>query len=207
MDRFDLVKESFEKKAVKVENPARKTSDYYGELVFDRTKMHKYLDAATLKALLECIDNGMPLDRDTADGVARGMKEWAMANGVTHVTHWFQPLTEGTAEKHDSLIDYDGKGGVIESFTGKDLIQQEPDASSFPSGTTPCASLQYSFPIRGRRSTTRLLSSAPSRPFRMRLCPSAGFSIRLSAKSGPISDGSRNISSSTSRFIPPVPTS
>ena len=134
MDRFDLVKESFEKKAVKVENPARKTSDYYGELVFDRTKMHKYLDAATLKALLECIDNGMPLDRDTADGVARGMKEWAMANGVTHVTHWFQPLTEGTAEKHDSFIEHDGKGGMIEEFSGKLLVQQEPDASSFPSG-------------------------------------------------------------------------
>ena len=134
MDRFDLVKESFEKKAVKVESPSRKTSDYFGELVFDRTKMHKYLDAGSLKALLECIDNGIPLDRETADGVARGMKEWAMENGVTHVTHWFQPLTEGTAEKHDSLIDYDGKGGVIETFSGKDLVQQEPDASSFPSG-------------------------------------------------------------------------
>ncbi len=134
MDRFDLVKESFEKKALPVENPSLKTSEYYGELVFDRTKMHKYLDADTLKALLECIDNGAPLDHKTADGVAAGMKEWAMEHGVTHVTHWFQPLTEGTAEKHDSLIDYDGKGGVIESFSGKELVQQEPDASSFPSG-------------------------------------------------------------------------
>ena len=134
IDRFDLVKESFEKKAVAVEVPSGKTSDYYGELVFDRSKMHKYLDADTLKALLECIDKGVALDRKTADGVARGMKEWAMEHKVTHITHWFQPLTEGTAEKHDSLIDYDGKGGVIETFDGKSLAQQEPDASSFPSG-------------------------------------------------------------------------
>ncbi len=134
IDRFDLVKESFEKKAVAVEVPSDKTSAYYGELVFDRSKMYKYLDAASLKALLECIDKGVALDRKTADGVARGMKEWAMEHNVTHITHWFQPLTEGTAEKHDSLIDYDGKGGVIETFDGKSLAQQEPDASSFPSG-------------------------------------------------------------------------
>ena len=96
--------------------------------------MCKYLDADSLQALLACIEGGKPLDRKTADGVARGMKEWAIEHGVTHVTHWFQPLTEGTAEKHDSLIDYDGKGGVIETFDGKMLAQQEPDASSFPSG-------------------------------------------------------------------------
>lgn len=134
IDRFELVKESFIKKAVPAECPEKKTSDYYGELVFDRSKMHKYLDAETLKALLECIDEGKALDRKTADGVAEGMKTWAMEHHVTHVTHWFQPLTEGTAEKHDSLIDYDGKGGVIETFDGKALAQQEPDASSFPSG-------------------------------------------------------------------------
>ncbi|MCR4571940.1 MAG: glutamine synthetase III, partial [Bacteroidales bacterium] len=134
MDRFNLVKESFVKKEVPVEVPSGKTSDYFGELVFDRKKMAKYLDADSLKALLSCIEGGKPLGRKEADGVARGMKEWAMEHGVTHVTHWFQPLTEGTAEKHDSLIDYDGKGGVIESFDGKALVQQEPDASSFPSG-------------------------------------------------------------------------
>lgn len=134
IDRFDLVKESFEKRAVPAERPEGKTSDYYGELVFDRPKMHKYLDAKTLNALLDCIDNGKSLDRETADGVAKGMKEWAMEHHVTHVTHWFQPLTEGTAEKHDSLIEYDGKGGVIETFDGKSLAQQEPDASSFPNG-------------------------------------------------------------------------
>ena len=134
MDRSDLVKESFVKKEIPASIPAGKTSDYYGELVFDRKKMCKYLDVESLHALLDCIEGGKPLDRKTADGVARGMKEWAIEHGVTHVTHWFQPLTEGTAEKHDSLIDYDGKGGVIETFDGKMLAQQEPDASSFPSG-------------------------------------------------------------------------
>ena len=134
MDRSDLVKESFVKKEVPASIPAGKTSDYFGELVFDRKKMCKYLDVESLHALLDCIEGGKPLDRKTADGVARGMKEWAIEHGVTHVTHWFQPLTDGTAEKHDSLIDYDGKGGVIETFDGKMLAQQEPDASSFPSG-------------------------------------------------------------------------
>ena len=134
IERFDLVKESFGKKAVPAEKPEKKISEYFGELVFDRKKMHKYLDSSTLKSLLECIEGGKPLDRRTADGVAEGMKEWAMEHHVTHVCHWFQPLTEGTAEKHDVLIDYDGKGGVIESFDGGALAQQEPDASSFPSG-------------------------------------------------------------------------
>ena len=129
-----MVKESFEKKAVAAEMPQGKPSDYFGELVFDRNKMHKYLDANTLAALLDCIDNGKALDRKTADGVARGIKEWALEHHVTHVTHWFQPLTDTTAEKHDSLIEYDRKGGVIESFDGRSLAQQEPDASSFPNG-------------------------------------------------------------------------
>ena len=134
IDRFELVRESFRKKAPAVEVPSQKTSEYFGACVFDRAKMRKYLDPQTLQALLECIDKGHPLDRTTADGVARGMKEWALENHVTHITHWFQPLTEGTAEKHDSLIDLDGKGGVIETFDGKALAQQEPDASSFPNG-------------------------------------------------------------------------
>ena len=134
MDRSDLVKESFVKKEVPASIPTGKTSDYFGELVFDRKKMCKYLDVESLHALLDCIEGGKPLDRKTADNVARGMKQWAIEHGVTHVTHWFQPLTDGTAEKHDSLIDYDGKGGVIETFDGKMLAQQEPDASSFPSG-------------------------------------------------------------------------
>ena len=134
MDRADLVKESFEKKAIPAERPEVGPSEYFGELVFERAKMHRYLDADTLKALLDCIEGGQNLDRATADKVAAGMKQWALEHGVTHITHWFQPLTEGTAEKHDSLLDYDGKGGVIESFDGSSLVQQEPDASSFPNG-------------------------------------------------------------------------
>lgn len=118
MDRSELVKESFEKKAVAAEIPGGNPSDYFGELVFDRAKMHRYLDPDSLYALIDCIDNGKALDRKTADGVAKGMKEWALEHGVTHVTHWFQPLTDTTAEKHDSLIEYDGKGGVIEPFDG-----------------------------------------------------------------------------------------
>ena len=133
-ERLELVKESFEKKAVPADIPALRTSEYFGELVFDRKKMIKYLDSKTLSCFLDCIDRGVPLDRKTADGIALGMKEWALENHVTHITHWFQPLTETTAEKHDSLIEYDGKGGVIEKFDGSSLIQQEPDASSFPNG-------------------------------------------------------------------------
>ncbi len=144
LDRFNLVRESFMKKARPVDKPEGRPSEYFGELVFNRKQMEKYLDAKTLKALLACIDGGRPLDGETADGVARGMKEWALEHHVTHVTHWFQPLTEGTAEKHDSLIEYDGKGGVIESFDGKALAQQEPDASSFPSG-----GLRATFEARG----------------------------------------------------------
>ena len=132
------------KKARPVDTPEGRPSEYFGELTFDRNKMQKYLDAKTFYALLECIEGGKPLDRKTADGVARGMKEWALEHHVTHVTHWFQPLTEGTAEKHDSLIDYDGQGGVIETFDGKALAQQEPDASSFPSG-----GLRATFEARG----------------------------------------------------------
>jgi glutamine synthetase len=132
--RFDVIQDAFKKKAAVVEAPAKKTSEYFGELVFNRDKMRKYLDDATFKAIVSCIDNGEPLDRKTADGVAAGMKTWAMEHGVTHVTHWFQPLTDGTAEKHDSFMEYDGKGGMIETFDGKALAQQEPDASSFPSG-------------------------------------------------------------------------
>ena len=144
MDRFNLVRESFMKKARPVDTPEGRPSEYFGELTFDRNKMQKYLDAKTFYALLECIEGGKPLDRKTADGVAKGMKEWAQEHHVTHVTHWFQPLTEGTAEKHDSLIDYDGQGGVIETFDGKALAQQEPDASSFPSG-----GLRATFEARG----------------------------------------------------------
>jgi len=132
--RFDVVQDAFKKKAVNVKTPDCPPSGYFGELVFNREKMHKYLDEKSYKALVNCIDNAVPLDSETANAVASGMKVWALEHGVTHITHWFQPLTEGTAEKHDSFMEYDGKGGMIEKFDGKALVQQEPDASSFPNG-------------------------------------------------------------------------
>ncbi|MBO4465332.1 MAG: glutamine synthetase III [Bacteroidales bacterium] len=132
--RFDVVQEAFRKRAVDVDIPAGKPSDYFGSLVFGRANMRKYLDQDTYQRLVHCIDDGAPLDSDTADKVAEGMKVWALEHGATHVTHWFQPLTEGTAEKHDSFLTPDGNGTVIEQFDGKSLAQQEPDASAFPNG-------------------------------------------------------------------------
>ena len=134
VNRLDLVRSSFEKKALDSEPFAGKYSEVFGELVFDRAKMRQYLDPDVFNRLLDCIEGGGQLDRQTADQVAKGMKEWALGHGVTHVTHWFQPLTDGTAEKHETLIDYDGRGGIIERFDGSSLVQQEPDASSFPNG-------------------------------------------------------------------------
>ena len=132
--RFNVVQEAFKKRAKEVENPKERPSEYYAKYVFNREKMFQYLDVKTYNALINCIDNGAPLDRTVADKVATGMKTWAMELGVTHYTHWFQPLTEGTAEKHDAFVEHDGKGGMVEEFSGKLLVQQEPDASSFPNG-------------------------------------------------------------------------
>ena len=132
--RFRVVEEAFKKKPVEVIPPVERPSEYYGKNVFNRAKMYKYLPADIYDKLVDVIDNGARLDRSIADGVAAGIRQWAEENGVTHYTHWFQPLTEGTAEKHDAFIEHDGKGGMIEEFSGKLLVQQEPDASSFPSG-------------------------------------------------------------------------
>ena len=132
--RFQVVEEAFKKKPLDVISPTERPSEYFGKYVFTREKMYKYLSRDVYLKLIDVIDNGTRLDRSIADAVARGMRQWAEENGVTHYTHWFQPLTEGTAEKHDAFIEHDGKGGMIEEFTGKLLVQQEPDASSFPSG-------------------------------------------------------------------------
>ena len=132
--RFDAVQTASRKKPVDVISPVERPSEYFGKKVFNRAKMYKYLPADVYQKMIDVIDNGATLDRSIADAVAKGMKQWADENGVTHYTHWFQPLTEGTAEKHDSFIEHDGKGGMIEEFSGKLLVQQEPDASSFPSG-------------------------------------------------------------------------
>ena len=117
-----------------VEFTEQRPSGLFGKYVFNREKMFKYLPIDIFNKMMDVMENGERLDRSIADGVANGMKKWAEDNGVTHYTHWFQPLTEGTAEKHDSFIEPDGKGGMIEEFSGKLLVQQEPDASSFPSG-------------------------------------------------------------------------
>lgn len=134
MLRFKAVEATLNREPVEVKEPAGRPSDYYGEYVFNREKMFKYLSKSTYEVLVDAIDNQKALSREIADSVAAGMKQWAIDMGVTHYTHWFQPLTDGTAEKHDGFIEYDGKGGVVEEFSGKLLIQQEPDASSFPSG-------------------------------------------------------------------------
>lgn len=132
--RFKVVEESFDRKAIPVDIPAERPDKYYARYVFNRSKMMEYLPKKTFEALVYAIDNKEPLSRNLADSVAEGMKRWAIDNGARHYTHWFHPLTDGTAEKHDSFIDHDGKGGVVEEFSGKLLVQQEPDASSFPNG-------------------------------------------------------------------------
>ena len=132
--RFQVVEGAFLKRPQEVIKPVERPSEYFGKYVFNRAKMYKYLPTSVYEKLVNAIDNGSPLDRSIADAVATGMRQWAEENGVTHYTHWFQPLTEGTAEKHDAFIEHDGKGGMIEEFSGKLLVQQEPDASSFPSG-------------------------------------------------------------------------
>ena len=132
--RFQVVEEAFKKRALDVKAPAERPSEYFGKYVFNKQKMYKYLPSDTYDKMIDVMDNGARLDRSIADAVADGMKKWAMEMGVTHYTHWFQPLTEGTAEKHDAFVEHDGKGGMIEKFSGKLLVQQEPDASSFPNG-------------------------------------------------------------------------
>ena len=132
--RFQVVEEAFKKHALDVKAPSERPSEYFGKYVFNKEKMYRYLPKNVYDKMIDVIDNGASLDRSIADAVADGMKKWALEMGVTHYTHWFQPLTEGTAEKHDAFVEHDGKGGMIEKFSGKLLVQQEPDASSFPNG-------------------------------------------------------------------------
>ena len=132
--RFRVVEKAFHKKPVEVASPATRPSEYFAKYVFNREKMFKYLPSNVYAKLIDVIDNGATLDRSIANAVADGMKKWAIELGVTHYTHWFQPLTEGTAEKHDAFVEHDGKGGMLEEFSGKLLVQQESDGSSFPNG-------------------------------------------------------------------------
>ena len=134
--RFRVVEKAFQAKPFEVPAPAERPSEYFGKYVFNREKMFKYLPSKVFEKLVDAMDNGATLDRGIADAVAEGMKRWASELGATHYTHWFQPLTEGTAEKHDAFVEHDGKGGMMEEFSGKLLVQQEPDASSFPNSGT-----------------------------------------------------------------------
>lgn len=131
--RFKVVEEAFDRKAIPVEIPVERPEEYYGKYVFNRKKMLEYLPRETYDALVYAIDNKEHISREVADSVAAGMKQWAIDNGARHYSHWFHPLTDGTAEKHDAFVELQGEG-VVEKFAGKLLVQQEPDASSFPNG-------------------------------------------------------------------------
>ncbi len=132
--RFKMVDDASKKQPLRITPPAERPSEYFGRKVFGKAAMKEYLPADVYAKMCDVMDNAAPFDRAIADAVADGMKRWAMSLGATHYTHWFQPLTEGTAEKHDGFVEHDGQGGMVEKFEGKLLVQQEPDASSFPSG-------------------------------------------------------------------------
>ena len=134
MLRFKMLEAALNHTVVDVAAPGSNPSEYFGEKVFGRKQMRKYLNRQTCEALLNTIENNTPLTPEVADAIAAGMRQWASEHGADHYCHWFQPLTGGTAEKHDSFSEPDGSGGMLEEFSGKVLIQQEPDASSFPSG-------------------------------------------------------------------------
>jgi glutamine synthetase len=142
--RFKAVAEAANRKPVEAVKPSEKVTDYYGKKVFNKEAMNQHLSKETYKTIIDVIEKGKTIDRGVAEHVAAGMRMWALENGATHYSHWFQPLTDGTAEKHDAFVEHDGKGGLIEEFSGKLLAQQEPDASSFPSG-----GLRNTFEARG----------------------------------------------------------
>lgn len=132
--RFRALESSINRAPVVVVPPSAKVSDYYGANVFDKEKMHKYLSKEVFKQVMEAINTGQRIDRKVAELVAAAMKSWAVSMGATHYTHWFQPLTGTTAEKHDAFFELSDDGRAIEGFSSSALVQQEPDASSFPSG-------------------------------------------------------------------------
>ena len=142
--RFHALKEVLNRQSAEVVWEENLVSDYFGMKVFNQEKMKKYLSKEAFEAVSNAIENGTTINRKMADQVAQGMKAWAIENGATHYTHWFHPLTDGTAEKHDTFIVHSADGGVIESFSGTFLAQQEPDASSFPSG-----GIRQTFEARG----------------------------------------------------------
>ena len=132
--RITAIEDVLERAPKALETPSRKISEYYGDNAFTLSAMREYLTEEAYDHVVAATQDGIRIDRKIADQVASSLKEWAMARGATHYTHWFQPLTGSTAEKHDSFIQPDGRGGAIERFDGSLLVQQEPDASSFPNG-------------------------------------------------------------------------
>lgn len=142
--RFKALDVLLNRKPVDVKYPAEKISEYYGENVFDIDKMRRYLSKEGFQNVMTAIETGSRIDRKAADQIASGMKEWAVSRGATHYTHWFHPLTDSTAEKHDAFMELDSKGHAFEAFSGELLSQQEPDASSFPHG-----GLRNTFEARG----------------------------------------------------------
>jgi glutamine synthetase len=132
--RFSALREVFSREPVEVTTPSKIVSEYYGQNVFDLPKMERYLSKEAYKVVKRAINEGKSLSRQEADQVATGLKAWAISRGATHYTHWFHPLTDGTAEKHDGFIEIGDNGHVVEKFSGEFLVQSEPDASSFPSG-------------------------------------------------------------------------
>lgn len=142
--RFHAVETASNRKVSVVTPPQAKISEFFGCKVFNRKAMAQYLSKETFKEITHAIDFGEPVSLNLASHVAPAMRMWAMENGATHYTHWFHPLTDGTAEKHDAFVERDGQGGMIEEFSGKILAQQEPDASSFPNG-----GLRSTFEARG----------------------------------------------------------
>ena len=131
---FNLVQEAFDHKVVPAQALPKNIAAIYGENVFNIDTMRKYMSRKVFKKVEEAIAAGKAIDTEIAESVALAMKKWAMKKGATHYTHWFHPLNDGTAEKHDSFIQKDGPYKVMEEFNGKLLVQQEPDASSFPNG-------------------------------------------------------------------------
>lgn len=142
--RFKALEELFGRMPIEIELPSKNVSEYFGENVFDLPKMERFLSKEAYKVVKRAINEGKSLSRIEADQVATGLKAWAMGRGATHYTHWFHPLTDGTAEKHDGFIDISDNGHVVEKFSGEVLVQSEPDASSFPSG-----GLRNTFEARG----------------------------------------------------------
>ena len=174
--RFQVVEEAFKKKALEVPTPSERPSEYFGKYVFNRQKMFKYLPAEVYRKMIDVMENGASLDRSIADAVAEGMKRWAQEMGATHYTHWFQPLTEGTAEKHDAFVEHDGKGGMMEirnTFEARGYSAWDPTSPVFIIDDTLCIptifiaytgeALDYKAPLlRSIRAVTKAAESVPS---------------------------------------------